>query len=282
VSTEPQLWVCPNCEKPVATHFCGNCGERPIPPHDLSFAGVAGKVLHAATSIDGQLLTTLKMLVARPGFLTAAHVVGRRMPFLAPLKVFLFANAVFFAIQSLTGVNVFSSTLESHMQHQDWSELARSLVDRHLRTKNTTLNAYSPLFDRSVILYAKSLVILMVLPFSALLPIWFWNARKPFMTHLTFGLHLYAFLLLLFCAAIMFAKLQQNMGGGGLESPSVDLTLSLINLLACGTYVYIASGVVYDARGWTRWLRAAALALTAGAIVVGYRFLLLLITLTMT
>lgn len=173
MSVEATSWVCPNCAKSVLTPFCGDCGERPLPPSDVSLRGLAGKGLHALTSIDGQLLTTLKMLFARPGSLTAAYLEGRRMPYLAPFKLFLFANAVFFGIQSMTGVNVFSSTLESHMQHQDWSELASSLVNRHLRAKHTTLEAYAPLFDRAVILYAKSLVILMVLPFAAQLPLWF-------------------------------------------------------------------------------------------------------------
>lgn len=102
------------------------------------------------------------------------------------------------------------------------------------------------------------------------------------MTHVAFGLHLYTMLLFVFCAAIMFAKLHELAGGAGLNSPAVDTTLSLLNLAACGAYVYVSSGVVYGARGWTRWVKAALLAVTAGTIVVGYRFLLLLITLGLT
>jgi len=244
--------------------------------------GVTAKVFIALTSIDAQLIRTLRMLFTRPGFLSVAYIEGRRMPYLAPFKLFLLANAVFFGVQSLTGINVFSSPLDSHLHHQDWSELALSLVADHLQKKHTTLEAYAPLFDRSVILNAKSLVILMVLPFAALLPLFFRKAGKPFMAHVAFGLHLYTFLLFLFCAAIFVAKADSLLGGGGLDSPHVDTIVSLANLVACGVYVYVAAGVTYRAEGLARWLKAALLAISAAAIVIGYRFLLLLITLTFT
>ena len=56
----------------------------------------------------------------------------------------------------------------------------------------------------------------------------------------------------------------------------------MANLGACGVYVYVAAGVTYRAEGPARWLKAALLAISAAAIVIGYRFLLLLITLTFT
>jgi hypothetical protein len=275
-------WTCPNCARPCATPFCARCGERPLPPRDLSLRGVAGKAFQAITSIDGKLIRTLSTLLRRPGFLTAAYMDGRRTPYLAPFKLFVVANAVFFGVQSLTGTNVFSSTLESHLHHQDWSELAQALVDAHLRRRHTALDAYAPLFDRSVILYAKSLIIVMVLPFALLLPLVYAGARKPFMTHVAFALHLYAFLLLFFCLPLCIAKAHLLLGGAGLDAPWLDNLLSLINLGACGVYIHLASGPAYGARGLPRVLKAGLLALIAGAIVLGYRFVLLLITLTLT
>jgi hypothetical protein len=58
--------------------------------------------------------------------------------------------------------------------------------------------------------------------------------------------------------------------------------LSVINLLACVTYLYIATGTVYGARGAMRVLQAAGLTLAVACIVLGYRFVLLLITLYST
>jgi hypothetical protein len=144
------------------------------------------------------------------------------------------------------------------------------------------LERYAPIFDRAVVLNAKSLILLMTMPFALLLPLAFFRERRPFVTHLAFSLHLYTFLLLVFCVALVAAKLSALLGLGGLDSPRVDLVLSVANLAACAVYIYLAMGPVYGATGALRAAKAAGLALAAGAIVVGYRFVLFLITLYAT
>ena len=104
---------------------------------------------------------------------------------------------------------------------------------------------YAPVFDRAVVLNAKSLIVLMTIPFAALLPLVFLRERRPFMLHVIFSIHLYAFLLLLFCVALLGAKSSQWAGAGGLDAPMVDNVLSVLNLGACALYLYLALGPVY-------------------------------------
>jgi hypothetical protein len=202
-----------------------------------------------------------------------------RKPYVAPFQLFLIANVIFFAIQWLTGENVFSSSLESHLHHQDWSELAQSMVARRLEKTHTDLETFAPMFDRAVLLNAKSLIVLMSMPFALLLPLVFFRAGRPFMTHVVFSLHLYTFLLLLFCIALLVAKSRALLGSGGLEAPLVDHVLSVANLAACALYAYVAIGPVYGASGGVRIIQAVVLTLAVGVIVLGYRFVLFLITL---
>ena len=149
-------WTCPACRTTVLSPFCPQCGEEPLKPRDLSLRGVAAKLLHATTSVDGRVMRTFARLLLRPGALTVAYMSGERKAWIAPFQLFLLANVLFFAIQSLTGLNVFASTLDSHLHHQDWSAIAQSMVARRLALSQTTLEAYAPLFDRSVALYAKT------------------------------------------------------------------------------------------------------------------------------
>jgi hypothetical protein len=155
-------------------------------------------------------------------------------------------------------------------------------VANRLQTLQTTLERYAPLFDQAVVLNAKSLVILMVLPFALLLPVMFHRDRRPFATHVAFSLHLYAFLLLLFCVALAVAAVDVLFGGAGLSSARMDNVLTIINLAACATYLYIAMGRVYGTHRALRLVKAVALALAVGCIVLGYRFVLFLITLYTT
>src|SRR5206468_437712 len=107
--------------------------------------------------------------VARPGALTLSWSQGMRKPYVAPFQLFLLANVIFFGLQWLTGTNIFSSTLDSHLYHQDWSELAASLVTQRLAETHASLESYAPLFDRAVVLNAKSLIVLMAVPFALVL-----------------------------------------------------------------------------------------------------------------
>ena len=275
-------WTCPSCHKAVPTPFCAQCGEEPLLPHDLTLRGLAEKLLHAFTSIDARVLRTALCLLRFPGKLTLAWTAGVRKPYVAPFALFLIANAIFFGVQWLTGANIFSSTLDSHLHHQDWSELATSLVTRRVGAMHTTIELYAPAFDRSAVLIAKSLIVLMTIPFALLLPLVFHRRHAPFMLHVVFSVHLYTFLLLLFCAAMLAAKGSALVGLGGLDSPRVDTVLSIVNVAACAAYLYLAIARVYGAQGAARALQAFVLTAAVAAIVLGYRFAVFLITLYST
>jgi hypothetical protein len=276
-----ETWKCPNCSADVPSAFCPACGERPVGPPDLTFRGLLAQFTKAISGIDGRLVRTFGSLLVNPGALTNAYAQGRRKPFIGPFQLFLIANVVFFAVQSMTHTKVFSSTLDSHLHHQDWSELAQQLVTQRLQTTHRSLESYAPLFDQAAVLHAKSPVILMVAPFALLLPVAFLGKQRPFATHVVFSLHFHAFLLLLFCLALAIAAAGVLLGGPGLESARVDNVLTAINVVACTVYLYVATGAVYASTGAGRVLKAFALALAVGAIVLGYRFLVFLFTLYM-
>ena len=275
-------WTCPNCGIALTTPFCPGCGERPVGAIDLSLKGIAAQLMKTIAGVDGRLLRSLRALLLHPGSLTLAYGEGRRKPFIGPFQLFLLANVVFFAVQSLTHTRVFSSSLDSHLHHQDWSALAQELVDHRLAAANTTLDRFAPLFDRAVVLHAKSLVIAMAVPFALLLPVVFFGSRRPFSIHVVFALHLYAFLLLLFCVALGVAAVDVAFGGGGLASASMDNVLTALILLGSTVYLYLASGRVYGVAGWSRIARSLLLALAVGVIVVGYRFAIFVVTLYTT
>jgi Protein of unknown function (DUF3667) len=275
-------WTCPTCNAPVATRFCPTCGEAPVSPREQTLSGLAKRLLQAFTSIDTKTARSVWTLLRAPGSLTVSWMKGVRKVYVAPITLFLFVNVLFFAVQSLTGETVFSSPLESHLHHQDWSEFAYSLVTPRLEASGTPLDTYARIFDSAVVIHAKSLIILMTVPFALLLPLVFLRARRPFVTHVVFSLHLYAFLLLLFCLALLAAKVSAWLGFGGLQDAAVDNVLSVFNLVACGLYIYMAIRPVYDTAGVRRVLQALALAIAVAAIVIGYRFALFLITLYTT
>ena len=280
--TDVTAWSCPNCRGLVETPFCPGCGEQRLRARHLTLRDLAHQAMVALSSVDGKLLRSLRAVVLRPGELTLAFIEGRRTPFLGPLQIFLLANGLFFALHPFARASVFSSPLKSHLHQQDWSGLAQRLVAARLEAKNLTLAAYTPVFDHAVVLNAKALVILMALAFAPLLALTAWNSRRPLAAHVVFALHLYAFLLILFCGALLIIAVDLRLGGAGLASHAMDVVLSVIELVVCAGYLYVALGVVYGAGRLLRVFQALVLTATVGAIVLGYRFAVFLITLYTT
>ena len=257
--------------------FCPQCGEERLRPGDLGMRDLSAQLVKNASSIDGKLVRSWRGLLTRPGQLTAAYISGERRRTLSPLALFFIANAIFVGVQLLTGVNILSSPLDSHLHFQDWSPFVQGLVEDRLASRGLTLDAYAPVFDRSAVFNAKALIILMALAFAPMAAITF-RDHRPAGAHIIFALHLYAFILVLLSGSVLLAELDLLLGGGGLRSANVDKALSVFNLLVCGFYLYLAIPKVYSTAGWRRVASAMLLTLGIGLLFVGYRFAIFLIT----
>src|SRR6185295_1667869 len=161
--TATELWTCPTCNNGVSTPFCPACGERRLRERELTLRGLFAQIFEAFTNIDSRLIRTFRYLVSRPGLLTAAYLHGKRKPYIAPVPLFFIANVLFFATESLTCGQIFTTTLESHLHTQPWSDFAQSLVAHRLETLRSTLADYAPVFNQAVALKARSLIIFMAL-----------------------------------------------------------------------------------------------------------------------
>jgi hypothetical protein len=275
-------WTCPSCKREVDSKYCPGCGERPLRDRELTLRGFIDQLVQAFTSIDGRLIRSFRYLVTRPGFLTVAFLQGRRKPYLGPIQLFLLANVLFFAAESLTGGQIFTTPLEFHLSNQPWSAGAQRLVARRLETTHRTLESYAPVFNRAMALHARSLIILMALAFALMPALVFRGAGRPTVTHGVFALHTYAYLLLLFCIATGIPAIDHLLGGAGFASEPLDHAISVALLLVCGGYLFVSTGTVYGARGPGRVLKTLVLTLSVGAIVLAYRLALLLVTLYTT
>ena len=276
-------WTCPLCAAVRETAFCAACGEAPIKPRDLSLPGLAGMVYTAFSPVDGKVLRSFRQVLTRPGGLTRAFQDGLRKPFIGPFQIFLLANVLFFAVQSFSDTRVFTSTLEHRLLDNElWSGFGRSLLDQRLAATGRTYAQYAPVFDQAVAVNAKSLIGLMVPFLALLLPLVFWRAARPLAVHVVFSLHFYTFLMCLWCLPLGTMIISKSLGAGGVPPLPIDQAISLAMLLASAVYLYVAAGPVYGARGTARVIQAAVLATGVTWIFLGYRFLLLPITLYTT
>jgi hypothetical protein len=249
---------------------------------DLSLRSLFDQAFHALTNVDGRVFRTARSLVLQPGALAAAYIHGSRTRYVAPFQVFLLANVLFFAVQSISATNIFGASLASHLHVQDWQATARALTDARLQHAHLTLKGYAPIFDHAVESHAKTLVILMTVPFALLLAALFHREDRPFAMHAVLALHVWSFLLIVFSASLLLADIDMLIGGPGLRSSGIDNGLSVFNVLTCAVWLFFALHSVYGVTGPVRLLKTLALSVALMAIVLGYRFVLFLITLYST
>jgi uncharacterized protein DUF3667 len=272
----PEPWLCPTCRKPVSSTFCPDCGERQLDSHALTVRGLAEQIFLSLTSVDSKLIRSVWSLVARPGALTVAYLDGRRKPYLGPVPLFLMANVLFFAVESLLRSGVLATPLAMHLEREPWSPLAQMWVANRVAALQTTLDAFTPVFDQALALHARSWIIVMALSFTPVPLVLFLRRRMPVAAHAVFALHLYAFLLLLMSAGTAVEALF----GGPTSMPAwLDPVVSIALLAACAAYLYRAVGAVYATRGARRLLEVIVLAVGVAALVLGYRFALFVLTL---
>jgi len=228
------------------------------------------------------MIGSFRALLTRPGKLTSAFLNGQRKPYIGPLQIFVLANLLFFAVQSVSNTKIFSSTLDFRLHGQLWSEVGQSLVDQRLAAAGLTIAQYAPVFDEAIATYAKSLIGLMVPLLALVLPVVFLRAARPLAVHMVFALHFYAFVLLLFCLPLAAMTIDSALGGSGTMSQRTDDGVSIALLVICGLYLYAAIGPAYGARGVLRAVQALVLAVAATFVFFIYRFALLPITLYTT
>ena len=98
-----------NCGAALGGAYCAACGQesRIETPTVREFVR---EFVQDQMALEGKLLRTLKLLITRPGALTLDYISGRRQCYIRPLRLYLAASVVFFAISGLSGHSAWFQT----------------------------------------------------------------------------------------------------------------------------------------------------------------------------
>ena len=93
--------ACANCDALLTGPYCAKCGQ-----HAHESARTLGALLHEAwhllTHVDARLLSTLAILMTRPGRLTLEYFAGRRARYMPPFQLYFVVSLVFFGLASVS------------------------------------------------------------------------------------------------------------------------------------------------------------------------------------
>lgn len=100
-AARPKGPPCANCQTALVGAYCHACGQK-AHLHD-KLRHLVEEFAEGIAHFDGRLWRTLPLLALDPGRLSREWMAGRRVRYVAPLHVFLFAVFLLFLIPNFTG-----------------------------------------------------------------------------------------------------------------------------------------------------------------------------------
>ena len=252
--------LCLNCESPLQGQFCGTCGQRAVPPHP-TVRELAGDAVAEFLGWDGKFAETLKLLVTKPGELTRQWLDGRRVRFIAPLRLYLTASLVFFILQAaapgnrslkvdLTGpranpvsvgkskpqiaADAASKALETGTEltaaERDSATRAIATAPAYLRPFLTRVTTDPNGFKASLRAMVPRMLFLLLPFYAGGLAIFY--RRRHYPEHLYFAIHLHAFVFLALIVIEGAKILRLNANVVGVAGLGVMLWIAVYSLAA--------------------------------------------------
>ncbi|MEO5961574.1 MAG: DUF3667 domain-containing protein [Opitutaceae bacterium] len=269
--------VCVGCGQPQPGLFCAACGEKKPEPADLSLKHLFLHAFETFTQADGKIFRTMRLLVTKPGRLTADYLRGKRKPYIAPLPLFLICNVLFFVLQPLIGWNTLSTPLRLHVNGHPYSRWVRPLVEDRIAATQTTFDAYAVKFDAYVGIEARALTLALVPLFLVpLLLVSIWPHRRV-VDHVIFALHFCAWFLLWMLVILGIGRVfVVAMGEVTYRAhwEIVDKAVTIVSTAGQTVYLGRAFRAVYGGGKGGAMVKAGVLACAMVPVVWAYRLFL--------
>jgi hypothetical protein len=268
-SATPTASVCLNCEAALVGPYCAQCGQRAQSPRP-TLRELAAEAWGEFANVDGRLLSSLRVLLTRPGGLTIDALAGRRARYLGPLRLYLLCSLAYFVVVAARPDRVIERRLQARASAAAVtggplptscrpSKQGEPAMIRTLRALDCKTDRDPVRFETARRANVPRLMFVLVPLFAAIVGLAVRGHTFP--EHLFFALHFHAFAFVAMTVAEAITLV-----------PSA-LTRTIVRpamLLAVVAYGFVALARVYDG-GWGRTaLRAAMIGvLYAAAFFVG-------------
>lgn len=266
---------CLNCNATVSGNYCHNCGQE-TRTHAPSLAEFAHEFIGHYVALEGALAATLRLLLLRPGRLSADYLAGRRTRYIQPLRLYLTISVLFFALMKILAPAAVPETTPSAappiLVSSGVPAADGASFESWLRVHAPALAAKGDSFDQASSAQKNKMVaaaffkygpyiLFGMLPFyGVFLKLLYWRSRYHYGEHLVFAMHLNAFALIAIGALValpwapvtvaLLAWLSSYVPlamrrtyGGGLVATLVRASALLLGMLLCVVAVALASAL---------------------------------------
>lgn len=267
---------CLNCGTALDGPFCSQCGQRALPP-EPPLAELLSEAWDAFVSIDGKVLTTLRLLLAKPGALTAEYLRGRRARFLPPLRLYLLCSLAFFLIRAAAPDqrSATARAIEARADsvtaanHADSATMARRIDSvnatshnwlwKRMKTQGLRVSNDGKSFMTDFHARTPQVLFVLMPVFAVLLAAAYRSRRRQYAAHLIVSLHLHAFVFAALSIAMLVALATPRVVRG---------PLTALEFCWMAAYVPLALRRVYGGKLYAAVGRSLALSTAYAALAL--------------
>ncbi len=187
--------TCKVCNNAFKGRYCNVCGEKIIEPDERSIRSFLKELFGAFTSLEGKLISSLILLVRRPGQLSKNISNGQRVPYMKMMSLFLVTNSFYFFFPVFDSYN---SSLQTQMNNLGrHSDRVTAIVEKYVSEKKISIGEFEKQYNEQSTNLSKTLIIILVVMFSLGSAVINYSKGKFFFDHLLFSLEFYSFQILL-------------------------------------------------------------------------------------
>ena len=255
------MTACRNCGVALQGKYCYACGQKAVAPL-VTLRELTHEAVHEFAHLDdSKIVQTLKLLLFKPGELTAEFLRGRRARYVPPLRLYLVCSLLFFALAAWTRSPFITIKLtKSDVQGSAEREAAQKETVARLEHLRDEMTHNTP----------RAMFVLMPV-FGLFTWAFFRRAQPYYVPHLYYAIHFHAFVFLMLAVRVGFS-LSGRIGEviGGL----VPLTIVPYHFIALRR----AFGGTWRQVTW----KGAIIILAYTALILGIMLALLVITMRAT
>ncbi len=252
------MTVCRNCGVPLQGRYCHACGQKAA-HSEISLRELVHEAIHEFAHLDdSKIVRTLKLLLFKPGELTAEFLRGRRVRYIPPLRLYLVCSLIFFALAAWSR----SPFINIQLTPEDIQDSAEREA-----TRKDTVARLEHLRDEMMHNTPRAMFVLMPV-FGLLSWALFRRPQPDYLPHLYYAIHFHAFVFLM-----LATRVGLSFGGRFGEMVGGLFPLTIV------PYHYLALRRVFGGSRWQVTWKGTTIALAYIALIIGIMVLLLVMTL---
>jgi len=232
--------LCKNCNSKLTGDYCSECGQA-VKDMNLSFFSFIKEFTGNLFSLDSKIFLTLNYLITKPGYLSTEYVVGKRMTFTLPSRLYLFISIFVIALFSLiqqdsTRYMKFSTEPIGFFiaEHEDGSGAKYRAVGPGEQSHFTWEKINSPPIKINILSFLSKGFMILFPIFALLLKCFYW--KRLYINHLILVLHNHSFLLIIIAILYLLIILFDMLGLDIINTYTIILIWFVMSI-----YFYLSS-----------------------------------------